>query len=67
MCKLGDIIVVNKYIGDDGNEINQHSFVVVTDEGGTIAGIEYSIVAAAISSFKNEENRRKKLLYNMCY
>lgn len=63
MCKLGDIIVVNNYIGDDGQEINKHSFVVVNDEGGTIAGIEYSMVTSVISSFKNEEQRRKKLAY----
>ena len=63
MCKLGDIIVVNKYIGDDGIEISRHPFVVVNDEGGTIAGIEYSIVAAVISSFKSEADRKRRLAY----
>jgi len=63
MCKLGDIIVVEKYIGDDGKIINQHSFVVVSDEFGVIAGLEYTMVASAISSFKSEEQRQKKLRY----
>ncbi len=63
MCKLGDIIVVNNYIGDDGKQLSQHSFVVVSDEKGTIAGLEYSMVASVISSFKSEKQRQKKLKY----
>ena len=63
MCKLGDIIVVNNYIGDDGKQLSQHSFVVVSDEKGTIAGLEYSMVASVISSFKSEEQKHKKLKY----
>lgn len=31
MCKVGDIIVVDKYIGDDGKEVNKHSFIVIDD------------------------------------
>ena len=61
MCKLGDIIVVNNYIGDDGTRLNQHSFVVVNDEKGTIAGLEYSLVASVISSFKSEKQKQEKL------
>lgn len=63
MCKIGDIIVVNNYISDDGKKIGQHSFVVVNDENGTISGLDYSMVASAISSFKNEEQKQKKLQY----
>lgn len=63
MCKMGDIIIVNKYIGDDGKKIGKHSFVVINDEGGTISGLDYTMVASAISSFKNEEHRKKKLKY----
>ena len=61
MCKMGDIIVVNKYIGDDGKEIGKHSFVVINDEGGTISGLDYTMVSSAISSFKNEQQRKKKV------
>lgn len=63
MCKLGDIIVVNSYKGEDGKDIGRHSFVVVDDEGGTISGLEYSLVASVISSFKNKEDKIKKLSY----
>ena len=41
MCKLGDIIVVNKYIGDDGKEIGTHSFIVIDDNPNCIKGLEY--------------------------
>lgn len=40
MCKVGDIIVVNKYIGDDGKEIKRHSFVVIDDNHSEIGGLE---------------------------
>lgn len=63
MCKLGDIIVVNNYIGDDGKEINKHSFVVVNDENGTIASLDYNMVATVISSFKSEEDKKRRLSY----
>ena len=63
MCKFGDVIVVNKYIGDDGAELNQHSFVVIDDNPGTIKGLNYSLVTNVMSSFKSEEIRLKKLKY----
>lgn len=63
MCKLGDIIVVNKYIGDDKKEIGAHSFIVVDDTNGTIKGLEYTMVASVISSFKSEEHKKKKLKF----
>lgn len=31
MCKVGDIIVVNKYIDENRKEIGRHSFVVIDD------------------------------------
>lgn len=61
MCKLGDIIVVNKYIGDDGKEIGQHSFIVIDDNPNSIKGLEYTHVTTVISSFKNEKQKEKKL------
>lgn len=63
MCKVGDIIVINKYIGDDNKEINKHSFVVISDEKGTITSLDYDIVASVISSFKSEIHRLKKLKF----
>lgn len=63
MCKIGDIIVVRNYIGDDGEQMNQHSFIVINDRPGFIEGLKYDLVTNVISSFKNEEQRTKKLKF----
>lgn len=62
MCKIGDIIVVKKYIGDDGKVINkQHSFVVIDDNPDKVEGISYDLVTNVMSSFKDEEHKKRKL------
>jgi len=61
MCKAGDIIVVDKYIGEDGKDIGKHSFIVVDDNADIIKGIPYTFVTNVISSFKNEKHRERKL------
>lgn len=63
MCKLGDIIVVKEFIGEDGTKIKRHSFIVVNDKPGFIEGIGYDFVTNVMSSFKDEEHRRKKLRF----
>lgn len=63
MCKLGDIIVVKEYIGDDGEKVGKHSFIVIDDNADYIQGLAYSHVTTVISSFKSEEQREKKLRY----
>lgn len=63
LCKLGDIIVVDKYIGEDGKIINKHSFIVINDKPGFIEGLQYDLVANVMSSFKSEEQRTKKLRF----
>ena len=63
MCKLGDIIVVNSFIGEANAKVNKHSFVVISDKGGIISGLEYSFVASGISSFKSEKDKKRKLSY----
>lgn len=63
MCKLGDIIVIDKYIGDDNIIIGKHSFIVISDEANTILGLDYNIVATVISSFKSKSHKIKKLSY----
>lgn len=63
MCKLGDIIVVNKYIGDDGKEISKHSFIVIDDNPDCIKGLNYNLVTTVISSFKSQEQKERKLQY----
>ena len=63
MCKLGDIIVVNNYIGEDGMVIGKHSFIVVNDKPDFIEGLGYDLVTNVMSSFKNEEQRNRKLRF----
>ena len=64
MCKLGDIIVVNKYKGENGKEISRHSFIVIDDNPSCIRGLDYTHVTTVISSFKNEKQKIKKLSDN---
>lgn len=71
MCKLGDIIIIDKSVGDNGNTIGKHSFIVIDDKGGiiqslkldTIVNLKFDIVANVISSFKSKIQRNKKLKY----
>lgn len=63
MCKLGDIIVVNNYIGEDGMVISKHSFIVVNDKPDFIEGLGYDLVTNVMSSFKNEEQKNRKLRF----
>lgn len=64
---IGDIIVISNYITPDNIEIGQHSFVVLHNKAGKIAGIEidldleleFDLVGAVMSSIKNEEHRKK--------
>lgn len=43
MCRVGDIIVVKKYISQ-GKNVNKHSFIVLNAEHGQIQGLEYNLV-----------------------
>ncbi len=64
---VGDIIVISRYISPDNVEIQQHSFVVLNNQAGTIAGVEiklnlelnFDLVATAMSSIKNEQHKKK--------
>lgn len=60
MCKIGDIVGVNEYIGQDGENVGFHYFVVVSDVKGQICGFDFSMVGTVMSSFKNEEQKKKK-------
>lgn len=59
MCKIGDIIKIEKYIGDDGVEVSRHTFVVLDDEGGKIKGLLFDFVASPMSSIKDDTQREK--------
>lgn len=62
MCTVGDIILIKSY-KQDGHDISKHSFVVLSDEAGNIKGLDYDIICNVLSSFKDEEQRIKKLNY----
>jgi len=62
MCKVGDIILINNY-NHNGKILNRHSFVVLSDEAGQIQGLDYDIICNVMSSFKDEEQRKKKLKF----
>lgn len=59
MCKLKDIIVVNKYKAENKVNISKHSFVVIDDVGGTIRGLDYDLVMSVISSYKSTKHKIK--------
>ena len=59
MCKIGDIIVVDKY-KKDGLEIKNHSFIVLSDKDGKIQGLDYNIIGLVMSSFKDDKQKEKK-------
>lgn len=60
MCQVGDIILVDHY-NDNGKTLNKHSFVVIDDNNGTIEGMSYDMICNVLSSFKSEEQKRRKL------
>ena len=62
MCQVGDIILVDHY-NDNGKTLNKHSFVVIDDNNGTIEGMSYDMICNVLSSFKSEEQKRRKLSY----
>lgn len=62
MCKVRDIILIEKY-KSQGKEISKHSFVVIEDNSGEIQSLPYDFVCNVLSSFKNEDQKRKKLKF----
>lgn len=63
MCKIGDIILINKY-KDGNNKIGRHSFIVIDDRKGIIEGLPYDMICNVLSSFKSEEQKDRKLGYD---
>ena len=62
MCQIGDIIVVYRY--KDGNKIlPTHSFVVLDDNNGQIRGVDFDFIGLVMSSFKDDEQKKRKLSY----
>lgn len=59
MCQIGDIIKIEKYIGDDGVEVGRHTFVVLSEDADTIKGLSFNLVGTPMSSIKSDEQRNK--------
>lgn len=59
MCKVGDIIKIEKYIGDDGKEVGRHSFVVISEDEDVIQGYNFDFVGCPMSSIKSDAQREK--------
>lgn len=62
MCRVGDIILIDNY-KDNESLLKRHSFVVMSDENGEIEGLPYDLICSVLSSFKSEEQRKRKLSY----
>lgn len=62
MCKQGDIILIKSY-KDHEVTLPRHSFVVIDDEGGQVQGVPFDFIALVMSSFKDEEQKKRKLKF----
>lgn len=62
MCKIGDIILIKKY-KDGNNQLGRHSFIVIDDRNDSIEGLPYDMICNVLSSFKNDEQKERKLRY----
>ena len=63
MCKLGDIIIINKFKNEEEKFVPKHSFVVINDEKDYIKGVKYDFVANMMCSFHDKNHKKKKLKY----
>lgn len=62
MCKVGDIILVRKYVSN-GVQLKTHSFIIIDDQNGEIQGLSYDYICNVLSSLKSKEQRIRKLSY----
>ncbi|NLL52278.1 MAG: hypothetical protein GX248_06190 [Peptococcaceae bacterium] len=62
MCNVGDIIVIENF-QHNGKKLGRHSFVVLSDDGGQIQGLDYDLICNIMSSFKDEKQKKKKLSF----
>ena len=66
MCQVGDIIKIQKY-KDRGQLLNRHSFIVIDDTADSINGVPYDIICNVMSSFKDKQQKQRKLNYPANY
>ena len=60
--KVGDIIIVDSF-GSQGVSVGRHSFVVIDDTNNEVCGLYYDFIALLMSTFKDEEQRKKKMKF----
>lgn len=63
MCKLGDVVVINKFKNEFGETVPKHSFVIINDEEDYIEGFRYDFVSNMLCSFHDDEHKRKEMRY----
>ncbi len=63
MCKIGDIILIKRY-KDHGHFLGRHSFIVIDDRKDIIQGLPYDMVCNVLSSFKDENQKKRKLEFD---
>ena len=61
MCQIGDLIRVEKYIGEDGADVGRHTFVVLSTEGDFIKGLSFNLIGSPLSSIKSDEQRKLRI------
>lgn len=64
MIKLGDILLIDEYLDEDGLCVNAHPFIVLNNENGIIEGYAYDLVGNFMSSIKSYKHKVEVLKYN---
>jgi len=62
MCNIGDIILIDEY-NHGSLRLRHHSFVVMQDEAGEIRGYPYDIICNVLSSFRDDNQKHRKLAF----
>lgn len=62
MCKIGDILLIQRYKHNNVS-IGKHPFIVIEDKGGEVKGLFFDFIGLPMSSFKSDEQKEKKLRY----
>ena len=63
MCKVGDIVLINGFLNEEGRIIGRHPFIVISRKERYINSIPFDMVAVLLSSFKNSRHKNEKLSY----
>ena len=63
MCKVGDIVIVENFKNELGEDVERHPFIIIGDKKGTVLGNETDRVGVLLNSFRNRYHRDKKLKF----